>query len=84
MEILFVLIVIVIVAVYFSPFFLESLQASFPYYNTIRRIRYTIVFGGIGLLYAMTGASGDIKDMFFGMIAGSFIDLLLSQKTSSQ
>ncbi|MDQ0299953.1 hypothetical protein J2S78_002400 [Salibacterium salarium] len=77
MEILFVVIVVIIVAVYFSPFFLESVQASFPYYNSLMRVRYTIIFGGIGLLYGIAGNQMDIKDFFLGMIAGSFIDFQL-------
>ncbi|SDI21111.1 hypothetical protein [Alteribacillus bidgolensis] len=77
MEVLFIIVVVIIVAVYFSPFFLESLQASFPYFNTLMRVRYTIIFGGIGLLYGIAGDVLDITDIFFGMIAGSFVDFLL-------
>ncbi|SFE79266.1 hypothetical protein [Alteribacillus iranensis] len=77
MEALFIIIVVIIVAVYFSPFFLESLQASFPYFNTIMRVRYTIIFGGIGVLYGLAGDTWDIQDFFLGMIAGSFVDYLL-------
>lgn len=85
MEVLFIIVVVIIVAVYFSPFFLESLQASFPYFNTLMRVRYTIIFGGIGLLYGIAGDVLDITDIFFGMIAGSFVDFLLrsGQKTPS-
>ncbi|MFB4165150.1 hypothetical protein ACE1TI_15340 [Alteribacillus sp. JSM 102045] len=85
MEVLFIIVVIIIVAVYFSPFFLESLQASFPYFNTLMRVRYTIIFGGIGLLYGIAGEILDITDIFFGMIAGSLIDFLLrgGQETRS-
>ncbi|MFZ4454470.1 hypothetical protein [Salibacterium aidingense] len=77
MEVLFIIIVVIIVAVYFSPYFLESLQASFPYFNSIMRVRYTIIFGGIGLLYGLAGEQMNIQDVFFGMIAGSLIDFLL-------
>ncbi|RSL29653.1 hypothetical protein D7Z54_30165 [Salibacterium salarium] len=77
MEILFVVIVVIIVAVYFSPFFLESVQASFPYYNSLMRVRYTVIFGGIGLLYGIAGEQMDIQDLFLGMIAGSFVDFQL-------
>ncbi|WP_158738568.1 hypothetical protein [Alteribacillus sp. YIM 98480] len=85
MEVLFIIVVIIIVAVYFSPFFLESLQASFPYFNTLMRVRYTIIFGGIGLLYGIAGEVLDITDIFFGMIAGSLVDFLLrsSQRSAS-
>lgn len=84
MDVLFIIVVIVIVAVYFSPFFLQSLQASFPYFNSMMRVRYTIIFGGIGLLYVIAGAEWDIQDVFFGMIAGSLVDFLLrGQKKDS-
>ncbi|MGY4691231.1 hypothetical protein [Salibacterium sp. K-3] len=77
MEVLFIIIVVIIVAVYFSPFFLESLQASFPYFNSFMRVRYAIIFGGIGLLYGLTEGQMDIQDLFLGMIAGSFVDFQL-------
>lgn len=77
MEVLIVIIAIIIAAVYFSPFFLENLQASFPYFNSLMRIRYTIIFGGIGLLYGLAEGQADIQSLFLGMIAGSFVDFQL-------
>ncbi|MFB5661776.1 hypothetical protein [Alteribacillus sp. HJP-4] len=77
MEVLFIIVVVLIIAVYFSPFFMESLQASFPYFNSLMHVRYTIIFGGVGLLFALTAETVDINDIFTGMIAGSFIDFLL-------
>ncbi len=81
MNVLFVIIAVLIAAVYFSPFFMESLQASFPYFNTIVRVRYTIIFGGIGFLYGIAEGTLNIQELFLGMIAGSFIDLLLRSQS---
>ncbi|WP_232725548.1 hypothetical protein [Bacillus sp. FJAT-44742] len=77
MDVLVIILAIIVLAVYFSPFIFSSLQASFPFFNSFMKVKYTTIFAIIAVMFGLYMDPFPVQTVFLGMIAGSFMDFLL-------
>lgn len=77
MELLLILIVLLFVSYYFT--YVSNTLMSMPFFAPVLKIKNTIIFGTLGLIYSFDMDPLPISNIFLGMIAGSFIDYLLLQ-----
>ncbi|WP_138419439.1 hypothetical protein [Aquibacillus sediminis] len=78
MDLLFILLILAIVSLYFAPFMFESLRVI-PFITPISKVKNTIIFGVIGVIFSQQIEPFPILNVFMGMIAGSFIDYLMKE-----
>ncbi|WP_407271290.1 hypothetical protein [Radiobacillus sp. PE A8.2] len=76
MELFLIIVVLVCIALCYAPFMFDTLQAM-PF---VFKIRNTIIFGVIGVIFSLQIDPFPIINVFAGMIAGSFVDYLVRDK----
>jgi len=77
MDLFLILLILAVISLYFAPFMFESIRVSFPFIKPILKVKNTIIFGVIGVVFSQPIEPFPILNVFIGMIAGSLIDYLL-------
>ena len=79
MVIVIILLMFVVFFLYVAPYFSPELH-TVPFISQIIKLKNTIMFGLIGLIFAVNADPFQVTNVFMGMIAGSFIDLNIKNK----
>lgn len=75
-----ILLMVAFITFYLTPFIFETIQVSFPFVIHILKVRNTIVFGLIGIVFSLQIEPFPVMNLFLGMIAGSFVDYLIREQ----